>query len=484
MDLSLPRLADGSVSLAFSNAFFEHLYRPSRGPHLQRIREALAPDGACCYMGIPYFRNIARLYVERGPGTAGPVFDLYNVYRYTHGDPEGQHAWWIGQLHKSLFDEDEVAALLAPSGFGAFVMFCYGYPGDVNEVPVTMGFYATREAMRAGGAAAPVPGVSRPVRGHADPPRARSNGSPAARADHAALQADHRVRRHALQRLADPEERPDRRRARSIARCATVTGAQGLRAVRLGPHRRRRARARAGRAPRRQHEPAARHAAPPAQRRAAGRHQHPRRGAGAAPLPRAPRRGGAPLPLSDRAAPHGVREAVRLVGEGAARRRTACARPRARSSACTTSGRSPRPTRERAGRGRRRRRWCSSIGSTSSRTATSCSSASRDRTSSGRWCGGSSACSSRSAAAASTPDAAARLPGRGVDGAGAADGAAVGTVSRARVLRGRPARRAAARRHAARALERRLDAAHGVYVCSGVQSAPNRTPSTSRTTSA
>ena len=31
MDLSLPRLADGSVSFAFSNAFFEHLYRPARG---------------------------------------------------------------------------------------------------------------------------------------------------------------------------------------------------------------------------------------------------------------------------------------------------------------------------------------------------------------------------------------------------------------------------------------------------------------------
>ena len=25
-------------------------------------------------------------------------------------------------------------------------MFCYGYPGDVHEVPVTMGFYATCEA--------------------------------------------------------------------------------------------------------------------------------------------------------------------------------------------------------------------------------------------------------------------------------------------------------------------------------------------------
>ena len=29
-------------------------------------------------------------------------------------------------------------------------MFSYGYPGDVNEVSVTMGFYATREACQTG----------------------------------------------------------------------------------------------------------------------------------------------------------------------------------------------------------------------------------------------------------------------------------------------------------------------------------------------
>jgi predicted SAM-dependent methyltransferase len=146
MDLSLPQLADGSVSLAFSNAFFEHLYRPARGPHLRRIRQALAPDGACCYMGIPYFPNIARLYVERGAGTASEVFDLFNVYRYTHGDPEGQASWWLGQLHKSLFDEDELGGLLREAGFTSFALFCYGYPGDVNEVPVTMGIYAVAGA--------------------------------------------------------------------------------------------------------------------------------------------------------------------------------------------------------------------------------------------------------------------------------------------------------------------------------------------------
>lgn len=144
MDLTRPAFARDSVSFAFSNAFFEHVFRDKRVPHLKRIRRSLAPDGACCYMGIPYFRNIARLYLERGPGTVGPVFDLFNVYRYTHGNPEQAPAWWLGQLHKSLFDEGELGEMLAESGFGSYVMFSYAYPGDANEVPVTMGFYAAR----------------------------------------------------------------------------------------------------------------------------------------------------------------------------------------------------------------------------------------------------------------------------------------------------------------------------------------------------
>lgn len=145
MDLDVPRFAPGSVSFAFSNAFFEHLYRDSRLPHLRRIRESLQVGGVCCYIGIPYFKNVAKFYLERRPGTVGPMFDLYNVYRYTHGDPEQAPGWWIRQLHKSLFDEEELAGLLSTAGFKSFVMFCYGYPEDATELPVTMGFYATGE---------------------------------------------------------------------------------------------------------------------------------------------------------------------------------------------------------------------------------------------------------------------------------------------------------------------------------------------------
>ncbi len=66
------------------------------------MHESLQDNGICCYIGIPYFRNIAKLYIERGPGTRGPVFDLSNVYRYTHGDPEQVETSWLEQLNSNL----------------------------------------------------------------------------------------------------------------------------------------------------------------------------------------------------------------------------------------------------------------------------------------------------------------------------------------------------------------------------------------------
>jgi hypothetical protein len=54
----------------------------------------LEPGGVVCYWGIPDFANIAWFYLERRPGIVGPVFDLFNVYRYTHGDPPKR-----GQVH-------------------------------------------------------------------------------------------------------------------------------------------------------------------------------------------------------------------------------------------------------------------------------------------------------------------------------------------------------------------------------------------------
>ncbi len=145
MNLSELNLFVGNVDLLFSNAFFEHLFRDRRVPHLRSARRALSPEGCICYLGLPNFTVIARSYVEKGPGTFGPRFDLYNVYRYTHGDPEQAVGWYLEQLHKSLFDAEEVGTLLRESGFEHFRIFQYAYPDDAHPVPVNLGFFATNQ---------------------------------------------------------------------------------------------------------------------------------------------------------------------------------------------------------------------------------------------------------------------------------------------------------------------------------------------------
>jgi predicted SAM-dependent methyltransferase len=134
--LDLPRRARG----IFSHAFFEHLMRDARLPHLRAARKLLCRDGFVCYLGLPDFRAIAEQYVRRGEGITEPIFGLHDVYRYTHGDPEHVDGWYFEQLHKSLFDTQEAVRLLSRAGFAAFVVFNYLYPAE--RVAVTMGFYA------------------------------------------------------------------------------------------------------------------------------------------------------------------------------------------------------------------------------------------------------------------------------------------------------------------------------------------------------
>jgi predicted SAM-dependent methyltransferase len=144
MDLTEVALPEASGEVVFSNAFFEHLRRDERVRHLRSVLRVLAPGGSVCYLGLPDFRAVAELYLSGGPGMEGPVFDLYEVYRYTHGEPEvvAPEAYY-GQLHKSLFDTDEVRGLLTDAGFPSFTVFTYVYPGE--PAAVTLGFFATRE---------------------------------------------------------------------------------------------------------------------------------------------------------------------------------------------------------------------------------------------------------------------------------------------------------------------------------------------------
>jgi predicted SAM-dependent methyltransferase len=148
-DLTHPELSNAAG--VFSNAFFEHLRRTTRVEHLRAIRRALQADGFACYLGLPDFRRVAELYLSGGPGVVGPRFDLFNVYRYTHGDPEmSPAADWEAQLHKSLFDVPELMRLLRDAGFPSYVVFRYVFPGEPPETDLSLGFYATADRRATG----------------------------------------------------------------------------------------------------------------------------------------------------------------------------------------------------------------------------------------------------------------------------------------------------------------------------------------------
>lgn len=140
-DLNRPRIR--SAHSVVSHAFFEHLYRKDRAPHLQAIRQALTPDGWVLYLGLPDFGEVARLYLDGAAGLVGPRFDLYHVYRYTHGDPEHVTGWWLEQLHKSLFDRDEITGLLREAGFRSWVIANYAFKDE--SYALNLAFYARRD---------------------------------------------------------------------------------------------------------------------------------------------------------------------------------------------------------------------------------------------------------------------------------------------------------------------------------------------------
>jgi hypothetical protein len=107
-------------------------------------------------IGIPDFRKIASLFLEAAPGIEGRRFDLKNVYRYTHGEPEhatypiagewradasGAPDGWLPQLHKCLFDPSYLRDLLDESEFPR-VIFRYAYPAEPHRL--NLGFIAAR----------------------------------------------------------------------------------------------------------------------------------------------------------------------------------------------------------------------------------------------------------------------------------------------------------------------------------------------------
>jgi hypothetical protein len=152
----LDRIADRSVEAIFSSAFFEHLFAAQHMPTLLEWKRVLRPEGVVVMLGIPDFAAIARYYLDGAPGVVGDRFDLYNVFRYTHGMPEigTANVWsswdpgrmpdtappgWLPQLHKAIFDADYVYALTDACGLAATVVR-YAFPGESHVL--NLGFVA------------------------------------------------------------------------------------------------------------------------------------------------------------------------------------------------------------------------------------------------------------------------------------------------------------------------------------------------------
>ncbi len=142
---NLSIFAEQSASAIFSHAFFEHLYRDQQLPLLRDCGRVLKKGAPLVFVGLPDFRAIADLYLKRASGIpgVGEVFDLAHVYRYTHGNPEAAHGWWLEQLHKSLFDKEYLANLLSNADFKSWIMFNYCYLGE--HWPINLGFLAWKE---------------------------------------------------------------------------------------------------------------------------------------------------------------------------------------------------------------------------------------------------------------------------------------------------------------------------------------------------
>ncbi len=149
---------DGSAEVIFSHAVFEHVYVGQRLVVLKEWRRALRADGTIVCLGLPDFRAVATAYLARSkPGTTGPVFDLMEAYRYTHGHPEHASAchwsdWdpgrntnrapagYLPQLHKGLFDVEHLSNLLHAAELVSATLIRYAYPGE--EPVINLGFVA------------------------------------------------------------------------------------------------------------------------------------------------------------------------------------------------------------------------------------------------------------------------------------------------------------------------------------------------------
>ena len=142
---NLKQFPDRSADVIFSHAFFEHLEPKKAYIFLKECLRVISNDGYVVILGIPDFDIIATAYLQQKMITKNPdqVFDLYHVFRLTHGDSEasdGQPTW---QIHKNIFNKGHLFQNVIQVGFKNCLLFNYIFKGEL--IPLNIGVIATKK---------------------------------------------------------------------------------------------------------------------------------------------------------------------------------------------------------------------------------------------------------------------------------------------------------------------------------------------------
>lgn len=133
---SLEVFNSDSADLIFCHSFFEHLYIYQQDLFLKECKRVLNKTGVLLILGIPDFWAIAKTYVNHKAGI-NPfkgTFNLYQVYRLTHGDFEGNGKAYIPQMHKTIFDLSSLYELMGRAKFPYFQIINYAYPNEQYQL--------------------------------------------------------------------------------------------------------------------------------------------------------------------------------------------------------------------------------------------------------------------------------------------------------------------------------------------------------------
>ncbi|MFH1046622.1 MAG: hypothetical protein V1727_06660 [Candidatus Omnitrophota bacterium] len=122
-------IPDGIAAQIRLESVFEHFYRYDQEAILREFHRILKKEGELLIYWLPDFDAIVDTYRQK-------KFDLYNVYRYSHGDPIKRNS--PQQLHKDLFTKDTISALLVKSGFAIEKMKNEVFPGEDFAVSVNI----------------------------------------------------------------------------------------------------------------------------------------------------------------------------------------------------------------------------------------------------------------------------------------------------------------------------------------------------------